>query len=45
MKDISRSYDTCDYANYSSDDHNSETREKYYPFFGWRTIGAEIDKS
>ena len=27
-----------------SEDRNSETREKYYPYFGWRPIGAEIDK-
>lgn len=25
-------------------DRNSETREKYYPGYGWRPIGAEIDK-
>lgn len=26
-------------------DHDSETREKYYPYYGWRPIGAKIDKS
>ena len=24
---------------------NSETREKYYPYYGWRPISAKIDKS
>lgn len=24
---------------------NSETREKYHPYYGWRPIGVKIDKS
>ena len=26
-------------------DRNSETREKYYPYYGWRPISVKIDKS
>lgn len=25
-------------------DSDSKTREKFYPYYGWRPIGAEIDK-
>ena len=28
-----------------NEDRNSETREKYYPYYGWRPISAKIDKS
>ena len=45
MKDISRSYDTYDYANHSSDDRNSESYVILDPIYGWRVIGAKIDKS
>lgn len=28
-----------------NENRNSEAREKYYPYYGWRPIGAKIDKS
>lgn len=28
-----------------NDNSNSKKREKFYPYYGWRPIGAEIDKS
>ena len=28
-----------------NEDRNSETREKYYPYFGWRPISEKIDKA
>ena len=45
MKNISRSYDTYDYANHSSGDHNSETDVILDPIYGWRVMGPKIDKS
>lgn len=27
-----------------NDNSDSKTREKFYPYYGWRPIGAEIDK-
>lgn len=28
-----------------NDNSDSKTREKFYPYYGWRPIGAEINKS
>lgn len=27
-----------------NDNSDSKTREKFYPYYGWRPIGAEINK-
>lgn len=27
-----------------NDNSDSKKREKFYPYYGWRPIGAEIDK-